>query len=183
MKIFGDVDKTKDGKTKSEYPSWYFEQQQDDLNESIRHKQMMLEKELVPYSEKGLMQNRLKQESQRLSEIEASKPRFTEKELDDIAKMVKSGSGNASGTLSQKIGESMFKRSDMERGTTDAHEEARRISKPCIALDEREIEFARACEVPIDPTGKVTRKGAEKMWKIGRRIIGELSNTEVLRRG
>jgi hypothetical protein len=183
MKIYGDVDKTKDGKTKSEYPSWYFEQQQDDLGESIRHKKLMLDKELVPYSEKALMQNRLKQESTRLSEIEASKPRFTEKELEDISKMVKSGTGNASGTISQKIAESMFKRSDMERGTTDAHEEARRISKPCIKLDEKEIDFAKACEVPIDPNGKVSRKGAEKMWKIGRRIIGELSNTEVLRRG
>lgn len=182
MKVFGDVDKTKEGKVKSEYPSWYYEQQKDELEESIRHKQSMLDQDLVPGTEKALMRSRLKQESDKLSQIEESKPRFTEKELDEIAKMVKTGTGNANGTLSFKISEMMFKRSDEEKGIADAHEEARRISTPCIKLEPHEIEFVKACEVPISNDGKVTRGGAEKAWKIGRKIIGENSNTEILRR-
>jgi hypothetical protein len=182
MKIFGDVDKTKEGKTKSEFPSWYFETQKEDLEESVRHKKSMLEQDLVPASERNIMRERLKQESTRLDQIEASTPRFTEKEIDDISKLVNTRTGATTGTLSAKIAESMFTKSDMDRGTTDAHEEARRISRPCIKLDEKELDFAKACEIPISTDGKVTRSGAEKMWKIGRRIIGETSNTEVLRR-
>ena len=183
MKIFGEVDKTKEGKTKSEYPSWYFKQQKEDLEDSVRHRKSMLEQDLVPTSERNITRERLKQESTRLEQIEQSTPRFTEKEIDDISKIVKTSSGVNNGTLSAKISESMYKRSEQDRGTSDAHEEARRISIPCVKLDEREIEFAKACEVPISNDGKVTRKGAEKIWKIGRRIIGEISNTEVLRKG
>ena len=182
MKIFGEVDKTKEGKTKSEYPSWYFETQKEDLEESVRHRTKQLDDDLVPPSERNITRERLKQESTRLDNINSSTPRFTEKEIDDINKMVKTGGGVNTGTLSGKIAEAMFRRSDNEKGTADAHEEARRLSTPCITLDERELSFAKACEIPISPNGKVTRSGAEKMWKIGRRIVGEISNSEILRK-
>lgn len=182
MKIFGEVDKTKEGKTKSEYPAWYYNQQKDDLEESVRHKKSMLDQDLVPASERNITRERLKQESTRLDQIEASSPRFTEKEIDDVNKMVKTSGGVNSGTLSIKIADLMYRRSELERGTTDAHEEARRNINPCVKLDEKEIDFAKACEIPISPEGKVTLKGASKMWKIGRRIVGDISNTEVLRK-
>ena len=80
------------------------------------------------------------------------------------------------------IRDSMFSRKDMEKGLADAHEEARRMSQPCIELKDDLITFAKNCDVVVNNTGKVSRKGAEKMWKIASRLLGELSNTESLRK-
>lgn len=183
MNLFGEVDKTKEGKIKSEYPSWYFDREhKDDLVESIRHNKDALERDTVPAERRGEFREQLKKQEDLLKKIDASEPHLSEAEIDDISKIVVKASGAPSGTLGAKIADAMFKRSDMERGTTDAHEEARRISTPCIKLDEKEIEYAKACDVAISHDGKVTRKSAEKIWKILRRVIGENSNTELLRR-
>jgi hypothetical protein len=174
MKIFGDVDKTKDGKVKSQYPAWYYETHIDELRESIRHKEYQLESDLIPLSEKGITRERLKQEKERLEEIEKSKAKFTATEKDDLSKIRKD--------LGQRIKDGMFTRSQMEKGLADAHEEARRLSEPVIEIKtEVEKELAKECEVKVID-GKVSRKGAEKIWKIASKALGEMSNTEELRK-
>ncbi len=173
-RIFGDVDKNKDGKVKSEYPSWYFTTHKEELEESIRHKENVLERDLVPASEKSTTRVRLKQEKERMDMIEAGQPKLSAKELDEIAKVIKS--------LGTKISTAMFSRSQMEKGVADAHEVARRWSVPCVELDAEEISFVKSCDVSVSNNGKVTQIGAEKAWKIGRRLIGEISNSEILRK-
>jgi len=170
--VFGKVDRNRDGKVKSQYPSWYFPQQKDELEETIRYKKNQLKTGLVPESERPLMAESLSMDEKRLGEIEESVPRFSDQELDDLSKLRKS--------LGTKIGEAMFKRSEMERGLADAHSEAKRISEPCIKPDDREIAFIRACECRISTDGKISRSVAEKCWKIASRILDENSNTESL---
>jgi hypothetical protein len=175
MKIFGDVDRTRDGKPKSEYPSWYFNQQKDELEEGIAQKERALEQELVPVGEeRNRMKNKLLHEKKRMDDINESQPKPTEKELAELTKMRKE--------LGGMIKDAMFTRSQMEKGLADAHDEARRMSTPCIELKDEQIPFAKGCDVPISHNGKVTRKGAEKMWKIASRLLGEQSNTETLRK-
>jgi hypothetical protein len=175
MKFFGSVDKTKDGRLRSEMPAWYFQQHREELEESIRHKKYQLDHDLVPLTEKNLMKERLKQEEGRLNEIDASKPKITDIEKNVITK--------GRNDLGKKIKDSMFTRSEMERGVADAHEEARRMSDPIIKVDSKEeSELLSACEIEIKD-GKVSRDQASKAWKIGSRLLDESSNVEVLRKG
>jgi hypothetical protein len=174
MKVFGDVDRTDKGKIKSEFPAWYYPQQIDELKESIRHKERLIEQDMVPASEKQITKSRLAQEKERLTKIEEHMPKLTATEQDSVHKMTKE--------LGNKIGISMFSRSEMERGTADAHEEARRMSEPCIEIKtEAEVELAKECNISIK-NGKVSRDEASKMWKLSRRMLGEMSNVEILRR-
>ncbi len=175
MKFFGNVDRMRDGKLKSEMPSWYFQQHREELEESVRHKRYMLEKDLVPITEKNIMKERLKQEEGRLEEINASKPKVSDVEKDIIAKGRKE--------LGAKIKESMFSKSEMERGVADAHEEARRMSEPVIKIaTKEEAEVLAACEIEVKD-GKVSRNKASKAWKISGQLLEEPSTVEVLRKG
>lgn len=175
MKIFGEVDKDRDGNVKSDYPAWYFETHQEDLEESVKDKERKLEADLIPESEKGIMKSRLKQEKERLDKIRASKPELKETEKDDV--------GKASKELGSQIASAFFTRSDMMKGTADAHEEARRISSPVIEVkSDKQAELIKACGIKIKD-GRITRGEAEKVWKISRRLLGESANTEILRKG
>jgi hypothetical protein len=175
MKIFGDVDRTKEGKIKSEYPAWYLNTHKEELEESVKHRRYMLENDLVDSSEKNIQKKRLEQESKRLAEIEASAPKLSGAELDEVSRVHKEMGG--------QIKEAMYTRSDMERGTADAHEEARRISTPVIEVKNKaQAEFLESCGIKLDGRTKVTRREAEKAWKISGKLVGEASNTETLRK-
>ena len=175
MKIFGEVDKTREGKPKSEYPSWYFTQQKDELEESISQKERAIENDLVPHGEElNRMKNKLLHEKKRSDEIKASEPKLTDAEATLVKNMRKD--------LGTMIRDGMFTRSQMEKGLADAHEEARRMSEPCLELKGDQIVFAKDCDVTVSHNGKVSRSGAEKMWKIASRLLGEPSNTETLRK-
>ena len=173
-KLFGKIDRTEKDKIKSEYPSWYFPQHKDELQESIRHNESMLEMDLVPISEIGITKANLQKAKEKMKQIEESEPKFTDAEKDTMGKLRKG--------LGTKIGESMFRRSEMEKGIADAHEEARRISEPVIKVESKEeSELYESCGIDIRD-GKVTRGQAERAWKIISKGLEEISNTESLRR-
>ena len=173
IRFYGKADRNKDGKIKSDYPSWYHRQQVEDLEEGIRYKERQLEEDIIPDSEKPLMRSRLKQEKEVLDRIQESKADVKGCE-DAISKGVDE--------LGKGIKEAMFSRTQMTKGLADAHEEATRISEPCISVKSKEAaEMCEAVGVKIRD-GKITRGDAEKIWKIGRRALGEMSNTESLRK-
>ena len=177
INIFGEVDRNRDGKIKSDYPAWYFESQRDELEESVRHRKHQLDNDLVPLSERGIQRERLKQEEERLEKIINSKPDIQGKPAEDVI-------AEAVSEIGAKISKAMFSRSDMQRGTADAHEEAKRISTPIIEVkSDKEAELYKACGIKISDNGRVDRSQAEKVWKIGRKILGESTNTEILRKG
>ena len=173
-KLFGKIDRTEKDKIKSEYPSWYFPQHKEELVESIRHNQSMLEMDLIPASEIPITKANLEKAKEKLEEIEESEPRFTDAEKDAMVKLRKG--------LGSKISDSMFRRSEMEKGIADAHEEARRISEPVMKVDsQEEADLYGSCGINIRD-GKVTRNDAERAWKIISRGLGEISNSESLRK-
>jgi len=175
-KIFGDVDKTEKGKIKSQYPAWYYDQQIEDMKESIRQREYQLDNDLVMQTEKGIQRERLRQEKERLDQIEASRPKLSPTETEEFAKIRKE--------MGTEIRDQMFTRSEMDRGLADAHEEARRMTEPIIKIkNEKEAKLAEECGVKVSKDGKVSRKDAEKMWKIVSKSLGEMSNVEGLRRG
>ncbi len=174
LEVFGKVDRDEKGKVKSDYPAFCFPQHKEELEESIRYKQSQLDKGLIIKSEEGFAREALSKEKTRLKEIDNSITRYSQKEIDYLAVCRKS--------LGKKVQDLMPRQSQIERKLANAHEEANKISEPCLKLDPEEVDFIKACDQSITNDGKISRGQAEKCWKIASRIIGEPSNIEELRR-
>lgn len=176
MDFFTDADKNKTGKNSSTYPAWMHETQLEDLRESIRQKEYALDNDLVIASERGIQKDRLRREKVQLDRIEGSRPDFDDATRDRLSKVRKA--------LGSEIGRAMYTRDEMRTGTANAHEEARRISTPCISVKSEDmLDVIKGCGVDrITTDGKITRGQAEKAWRIISRYLGENSNTETLRK-
>ena len=176
IKFFGEADRTRDGKIKSDYPAWYQGQHVEDLRESIAQQERSLEEGSVPPERRGQYRERLNQEKERLEQIESSKPKLAGIEKDTAHKFRKE--------IGERISEAHYSRFHLEKGLVNAHEEARRMTEPCIEVKgQAEAEILRECGAKISESGKVTRTEAEKAWKIVGRALGEdMTNVEVLRR-
>lgn len=173
VEIFGEVDKNEKGKVIAQMPSWYFERQKYELKEKINHLRTLLDGGFISVDRIGIMKEQLRDMEKRLDGIERSKPNIEGKEKDELAKVVKD--------VGKVIRDAQFTYSDMQRGTADAHEEARRmVDNDVVELKGAAYELAKKCNIPLDGN-KTSRTGAEVVWKIGRKLLGDLSNTEVLR--
>ena len=176
IRIFGDFERRKDGKPSGDYPGWYYKdrQQMDDLRQSIQQKEYALEMDYVQKSKKGEFKESLAQEKERLSAIEKSKPELRDGDKDNIARVVKE--------VGKEITDAMFTRTDMVYGLADAHSEAERMSKKKMAVkSEEEGQLCQELGINI-VDGKISRKDKERVWKIGRKLLDESTNTEALRR-
>lgn len=170
VEFFGKADRDKDGRIGSTYPAWYFDSKIDTMKESIQRKEQALSRGDVPSDFVYQTREDLKREQGRLEEIESSRPVLNDMQADSLGKNYKE--------LSTNIKESMFTREEMQRGFADAHEEARRMVKPCIKVDP---ELARRCGVTNVVNGMVSRNDADKMFKIAGKVLGEETNVERLR--
>lgn len=171
--VFTEYDFT-NGKISSCFPLWYFDSMKENIiNEITRMNNAILfgfvPEERIP--EYRAAMNKLKK---KLQEIEDSERKFGSDVIDYAAKVIS--------TLSEKISNAMPTRTEMEKGFFDPAEEARRMTTPCIILNETELRWAKICNCNV-VNNKVSRTEAEKMWKIARKLLGEDTNTEILRKG
>lgn len=70
----------------------------------------------------------------------------------------------------------------MEKGLADPHDEAFRMSEPCINMDTEE---ARRMGISVSANGKVSRSVAENAWKMMSTLLEDTPanpNAEMLRR-
>jgi len=176
LDFFTGADKNRDGKNASEYPAWMHQSQMDELRESIRQREHALDNDLVYASERMIQRDRLKKEKEKLGVIEESKPKLEGPELDRLVKARK--------YLGGEITKLMYSHSEMERGTADAHEEARRMTEPCVSIKGEDVlPIIKACGVDgVTVDCRISRNQAEKCWKILSAYLGEPQNTEVLRK-
>ncbi len=176
MRFFGQADRTKNGEIKSDYPAWYQEQHLEDLRESVKQQERSLEEGSVPPERRGQYRERLNLEKERLEQIEGSKPKFSDIEKDTASKFRKG--------IGDKISDALYRKSHVEKGVVNAHEEAKRMTEPCIEVKgQAEAEILRECGARITEGGKVTRTEAEKAWKIVGKALGEdMTNVEILRK-
>lgn len=170
--FYGDVDKNRKGHNVSEYPAWYYETHMEDLQDSISSREGRLKRGEVPIDSVPYEKQELSKEKARLEEIERSKPKLSIGERQKLVKYYR--------LLSDEIQRALFTRSDMIRGVASAHEEARRMVKPCIPLDKEIQGLAESCHVPVTK-GKVSRNGAAKIFKLIGKLIDEPTNIEYLR--
>ena len=170
--FFGEVDYNQHGRLANALPAWYFTRKEEEMKEQAAHIRYQLENDLIPYSEKNVHKERLKQLEGRLEKIKMSKPELSGKQKDEIAQYREE--------LGKKISDSMFTYDDMHRGVADAHEEARRMTNPIIPV---KADFIKSFGLKAKD-GKVSRNDAIRAWKILGRSLGpdEQTNAEVLRR-
>jgi hypothetical protein len=159
-------------KIKNTYPTYFNRKQKEDLEEEIRKMEKGLENKYYQADDIGKVRETLSRAKKSLETLQEHAPSM-EKNKDRIYNMTKE--------LSEKIAPAMFSRSDMMKGTADAHEEARRMSEPTIELSPELVGTALANGMKVHGR-MVTRDDAVRLWQFGRRTLGELSDAEVLRR-
>jgi len=170
IEFFGQVDRDRDGKPVSYLPAWMLPRQKEELEEEIARNERTLKVGAIPGDQKGQLIEDIRRSKKRLDEINESMPSLTSAAKDKLAK--------AHEEIGGRISESLFTRDEMRNGFADPHEEHRRNKQPCIKMDP---DLARACNVRIT-SGKVSRDGANKIYKIIGARIGENTNPERLRK-
>lgn len=172
FQMFSEVDINSHGNVGSYMPAWAYDQLIEDLKADISGDEIKVRQANISVDKIAELQRTIKRKKERLDEIESSRPKIDS----DVVSGLEKG-------LGEKIADSMFTRTEMERGTADAHTEARRMVQPCIKLSDTEANFAIGCNVVPNKDKMVSRNQAAKIWKIARRYLGENSNIETLRRG
>jgi len=174
IQFFSSIDrkgKRADGAITSEYPAFYFYTHYEELQESTDKQQRQVDLGLVPASELPRIKAELKRNNDRLAEIQEANPKLGP-EKDAVHKLYKE--------LEESISDSMYTRSDMQKGLVDAHEEARRMTDPIIPIKGNEKFFHNMGITARN--GKVSRNEASRAYKIMGKALGENTNTERLRR-
>lgn len=175
INFFGSVDrkgKRDDGAVTSEYPAFYFHTQFDELKEETEKQERQLALGLVPPSEAPYIKAEIARNKERLLDIQKANPKLEGRQKDAVYNMYKE--------LAEQISDSMYTRTEMKKGLSDAHEEARRMSQPIISIKGNEKFFHN---MGITATGgKITRNQASRAYKIMGKALGENTNTERLRK-
>lgn len=164
IKFFGKVDRNKSGHVASDLPSWMMKAQMKDLVEKAESTERMLDRGIYEPDQIPYMKAEVSKMRQRIDEITSSKPTVEGGDKDRLAKSRKE--------LGEKIMDSNFKYSDMMTGEADAHEEAERMSRPCIDVPK---ELADACDIRLE-NGKANRNDAIRAWRIAGGYLGEDTN-------
>lgn len=176
MEFYSSLDKSRDGRIASYMPAWYNENRVDELRENIGRIHRSLERGEIPDANVPEAKAEMGKIQHKLDEITKSKPHVSVKERDLLMKYYKQ--------LGGLIQETLFSYDEMQKGTADPHEEAKRMKDPIIKLDKELCELAVSCG--IEPTKKaggyfVSRDQASKMFKMCGRLIEEPTNVEHLR--
>lgn len=163
---FADFDKG------SSMPAWSLKTNTDMLGEDVSRLGNALKNNQVPLEEVAYAEMEYKMKKERLDKINNSMPKLSGRQVDELREK--------RDTLSGKLRDGMFTRLQMEKGLVDPHEEAARMSEPCIEVDKKE--FARMGMTTTN--GKVSRSEAELGWKMMNGLLGDGMNvnTETLRR-
>jgi hypothetical protein len=170
--MFSEVDINHHGNVGSYLPAWAYTQLIMDLENDINDAELQVNKSNISADKANELKRVIKLKKERLDEILNSRPSVDVDKVNDISK-----------TIGEKIADSMFSRTDMMRGTADAHTEAYRMVQPCIKLSDEEANFAVGCNVVPNRDRMISRNQAAKLWKIAQRYLGNNSNIEILRRG
>ncbi len=163
------------GKVKSEYPMWYNPRLIEEMEDEVTTREMALKTNQVPPGQEAEFQNNLERIKGQLITMQNMT------KLDD-ARNDKASLGKAVTELAKTIRAFMPKQSMCDRGLVDPNQEYQKLTKFHIDIqNDNQADLAQACNVPIKD-GKITGEGANKMWKIGTKFLGEYANTETLRR-
>ena len=167
-----DYEYFKDFDKGSSMPAWSLKTNTDMLENTVNRLDTAIRNNEVPLEELAYAKEEYEIKKARLDEIKNSKPGLSGRQVDELRKK--------RDALSDEITRSKFTRLEMERGLVDPHEEADRMSEPCIKVDREEF---KRMGIPVNADGKVSRSKAEIAWKMMTGLLGDGMNadTETLR--
>ena len=151
-------------------PSWFHEQHMDILEEEVASKKRRIDRGEIPQESIPIVMNEIKAKEKKIKEIKSAIPKLNGKEKDNVAKTYN--------LLRNRIAETLPSRRDVNNGFVRPYDELNRCKEPIIEVDR---ELAAACNVKV-VNGKVSGDGANKMYMMLGRALGEDTNVEKLRR-
>ena len=168
----------KEGKTyvKNAYPLHYNDKVRQDLVNEI---------DRLETSERDAMIN--PNLSGHLGQIkeQLAKARGTLDKMEEVKEKIRINKDTVSkvrNSLGEKIRESMPKLSAMMNRTADAHDEAMKMTTPCIELTPQEAGIAKRNGIRVSSDRKVSRTEATMLWQYCGNALGETRDAETLRR-
>jgi len=171
IEFFGEADRNSKGEVTSEMPAWYFTKHMRDLKESLDRKNREIDRGDIPRQSVPIVAQEIKKIEKKIDELKAGCPKLIGGQKDKLAK--------AYHDLQNKIKESLPTRLENEKGVADPYKELDRMKNHHIQVDP---ELAKACNVSVTKDGKVNGDGANKMYKLFGRRLGENENVEKIRR-
>lgn len=179
IQFFGEVDLHPTKRmVSSEYPAWYFDRPLEQLGEEVGRMERQLDRGEIPQDRLGEFKDVLAQKKEQYGKITVSIPKLNDIDKDKYAKIRKE--------LGKIIQSGYYTRSQMIKGTVDAHKEAERMVKPLVEVKPEFAEILQAARVKVE-NGRCSRDGIVKAWKILGKAINrnggdEDTNSESLRR-
>jgi len=114
-----------------------------------------------------------------------AKARNTLDKMDEVKEKIRINKDTVNkvrNSLGEKIRESMPKLSAMMNRTADAHDEAMKMTTPCIELTPQEAGIAKRNGIRVGSDRKVSRTEATMLWQYCGNALGETRDAETLRR-
>lgn len=141
----------------------------DMLEQDVSSLKGMIDRNEIPLEELPYRKADLEKMEKRLEEIKNSKPKLSGIQRDRLARK--------RDKLAEEIKASKFSVLDMEKGLADPHEEARRMSEPCIDVSYMLDELPKM-KIKLKPGSdkKVSRSVAEGMWKMMNGLLDDDKN-------
>jgi hypothetical protein len=175
--FYGKIDRNKAGKISSSIPAWAMTTHKENMREEIAARRRKLERGEVPLDRVMEFKAEIEKDEAKFADIENSKPKLNpteEKQVEDAYTLLGSAIANAK-----------FSREDMRTGRADAHEEARRISQPCIRINSGIADICKNNNIRVTENKDgllVNRRDAELAYKLCGHYMGAETNTEWLRK-
>ena len=102
-----------------------------------------------------------------------SKPKLNGKDIDTLNGIYEN--------LTGQISDSMFTYTEMQKGLVSAQEEAKRMTQPCISIDDNCASILPQFGIK-HTKGKITRNQASRVSKIIGRLLDKHTNIEYFRK-
>lgn len=175
IEFFGVVDRQgrkMGGKIGSEFPAWFFDRKIEALEDEIASKKRTVERGFAAPEVLRRIEAEIKGDNEKLEQIRNSRPQITDKQKDELYSTWKE--------LKGEIQDSLFNRSDMQKGLADPYNESKRMTEARIPIRGK-IELMQNMGITVQD-GKISRNQAARAWKIIGKLLGEPTNTEHLRK-
>lgn len=176
INFFSAIDRNHKGEINSEEPAWCNPLATEKLRDEVAQIDAGLKRGEITGAREPVMRAELEKLAKRLDMIESSVLKLTSAQKDRIYREMKD--------LGEKVADLMFTRSEMKLGVADAHMEASRMVDPCVSLTPWQAEQMNRAGMRLwgSENPRTNRTCAERLWKICRKALGELANTEILRK-
>lgn len=180
FQFFSEADMKRDPQTgelkvASEYPMWYSPRMIQEMEEEIATREAALATGAVQKGFEGEYRENLSRYKEQLKKMK-------DMTLVDDAKNDRAALGKAVKEVGKALSDMMPRQAMCERRLVDTNREYRNLNEPTIKIEnDLQADLAKACNVQI-VDGKVTGYGAQKMWKIGTKFLGDYANVEMLRK-